>query len=88
MPAPVGLTASFDRSLAHLFGRVVGRGQRATNQDVWLAPMMNTVNVPTAGRNFETLGEDPYLSGELAVAADEGCAERGHHRPDQALRRQ
>src|SRR5512135_809491 len=44
MPAPVGLTATFDRSLANLFGQVVGRGLRATNQDVWLAPMMNMVN--------------------------------------------
>ena len=67
MPAPIGLTASFDRAMAFLFGEKVGTEQRALNQDVWLAPMMNTVNVPTAGRNFETTGEDPYLSGEMAT---------------------
>jgi beta-glucosidase-like glycosyl hydrolase/enterochelin esterase-like enzyme len=67
MPAPIGLTASFNRSLAFLFGAKVGIEQRSLNQDVWLAPMMNMVNIPTAGRNFETLGEDPYLSGELAT---------------------
>ena len=67
MPAPIGLTASFDRAMAFLFGSKVGTEQRALNQDVWLAPMMNTVNVPTAGRNFETTGEDPYLSGEMAT---------------------
>jgi beta-glucosidase-like glycosyl hydrolase len=66
MPAPIGLTASFDRSLAYLFGLKVGTEQRSLNQDVWLAPMMNAVNVPTAGRNFETTGEDPYLAGEIA----------------------
>ena len=77
MPAPVGLTATFDRSLANLFGQVVGRGLRATNQDVWLAPMMNTVNIPTAGRNFETLGEDPYLSGELALQLTLGAQSEG-----------
>ena len=66
MPAPIGLTASFDRSMANLFGLKVGTEQRSLNQDVWLAPMMNTVNVPTAGRNFETTGEDPYLAGEMA----------------------
>jgi beta-glucosidase len=77
MPAPIGLTASFDRSLANLFGVTVGYGQRATNQDVWLAPMMNTVNVPTAGRNFETLGEDPYLAGELAVQLVQGAQSTG-----------
>lgn len=77
MPAPVGLTATFDRSLANLFGAVVGRGQRATNQDVWLAPMMNMVNVPTAGRNFETLGEDPYLSSEMALQLTLGAQSEG-----------
>ena len=67
MPAPIGLTASFDRAMAFLFGEKVGTEQRALNQDVWLAPMMNTVNIPTAGRNFETTGEDPFLSGEMAT---------------------
>ena len=66
MPAPIGLTATFDRDTANLFGVMVGTEQRSLNQDVWLAPMMNTVNVPTAGRNFETTGEDPYLSGEMS----------------------
>ncbi len=77
MPAPVGLTATFDRSLAYLFGQVVGRGQRATNQDVWLAPMMNMVNVPTGGRNFETLGEDPYLSSEMGLQLTLGSQSEG-----------
>jgi beta-glucosidase len=77
MPAPIGLTASFERSLAYLFGATVGRGLRATNQDVWLAPMMNTVNVPTAGRNFETTGEDPFLSGELAAQLTSGVQSEG-----------
>lgn len=77
MPAPVGLTAAFDRSLAYLYGHVVGRGLRATNQDVWLAPMMNMVNIPTAGRNFETLGEDPYLSSELGLQLTLGAQSEG-----------
>lgn len=77
MPAPVGLTATFDQNLAYLFGATVGRGQRATNQDVWLAPMMNMVNVPTAGRNFETLGEDPYLASEMAVELTLGAQSEG-----------
>ncbi len=82
MPAPIGLTASFNRSMANLFATKVGTEQRSLNQDVWLAPMMNAVNVPTAGRNFETLGEDPYLAGEMAVQMVKGSQERGlhHHR--------
>src|SRR4051794_7613900 len=67
LPAPVGLTATFDRDAAHAYGAVIGREGRATNQDVLYAPMINQVAFPTAGRNFETLGEDPFLAGELVT---------------------
>ena len=77
MPAPIGLTATFDRSLANKFGTSVGRGLRATNQDLWIAPMMDMVNIPTAGRNFETTGEDPYLSGEMAAQMTIGAQSEG-----------
>jgi beta-glucosidase len=75
LPAPVGLTASFDRDAAGDYGLVIGREGRATNQDVLYAPMINQVSVPTGGRNFETLGEDPFLAGELV--ADEVRAVQG-----------
>jgi beta-glucosidase len=77
MPAPIGLTATFDRSLANTFGATVGRGLRATNQDVWIAPMMDMANLPTAGRNFETTGEDPYLAGEIAAQLTRGAQTEG-----------
>lgn len=67
MPAPVGLAATFDRATAKRFGETVGEAGRATGQDVWLAPMINAVYFPTGGRNFETLGEDPYLAGQLVA---------------------
>jgi beta-glucosidase len=77
MPAPVGLAASFDRGAANLFGTVVGREGRATNQDILLAPMINQVSIPTAGRNFETLGEDPYLMGQLVAPEVQGVQSQG-----------
>jgi beta-glucosidase len=77
LPAPVGLAATFDRSAAFEFGKVMGREGRATNQDVLLAPMINQVSVPTAGRNFETLGEDPYLMAELVAPEVEGVQSEG-----------
>ena len=70
LPAPVGLTATFDRTAANDYGVVIGREGRATNQDVLYAPMINQVAFPTAGRNFETLGEDPFLAGELVADRD------------------
>ena len=77
MPAPVGLTATFDRNATQLFGASVGAAARASNQDVWLAPMINMVNYVTGGRNFETLGEDPYLASELVANEVRGVQGEG-----------
>jgi beta-glucosidase len=67
MPAPVGLAATWDPSAAGQYGATVGDAGRATGEDVWLAPMINAVSFVTGGRNFETLGEDPYLAGQLVA---------------------
>jgi beta-glucosidase len=77
LPAPVGLTATFDRQAAKGYGRVIGREGRATNQDVLYAPMINQVAYPTGGRNFETLGEDPFLAGELVAPEVKGVQDEG-----------
>jgi beta-glucosidase len=77
MPAPVGLAATFSRFSAREYGAVMGREGRASNQDVLLAPMINQVNFVTAGRNFETLGEDPFLMAELVGPEVEGIQGEG-----------
>jgi beta-glucosidase len=77
MPAPVGLAATFDPGTAYSYGRTVGLAGRATNQDVWLGPMINEVNYPTAGRNFETLGEDPFLASQLVAQEVKGVQGTG-----------
>lgn len=65
MSAPVSLAATFDPELAYQFGQVIGREGRALGQDVLLSPMVNLVRVPYAGRNFETMGEDPFLANQI-----------------------
>ncbi|MCL6536981.1 MAG: glycoside hydrolase family 3 C-terminal domain-containing protein [Acidothermus sp.] len=77
MPAPVGLAATFDRAAARSYGETIGKAGRATGQDVWLGPMINEVNYPTGGRNFETLGEDPYLLGQMAAQEVIGAQSQG-----------
>ncbi|MDB4899966.1 MAG: glycoside hydrolase family 3 domain protein, partial [Gemmatimonadetes bacterium] len=68
LPAPVALAATFSTDHARQYGSVLGREARATRQDVIYGPMMNIVRVPQAGRNFETIGEDPLLASRLAEA--------------------
>lgn len=77
MPAPVALASSFDDTLAQRFGQVIGRDGRALGQDVLLAPMVNIIRVPYAGRNFETFSEDPLLSARTAAAEVKGVQSQG-----------
>jgi beta-glucosidase len=77
LPAPVSLAASFSTELANRYGVVLGRDSQATNQDVLFGPMVNLVRVPQAGRNFETLGEDPLLQSDLVAAEVRGIQGEG-----------
>src|SRR6266540_3804876 len=77
MPAPVALAATFSAELAQQYGQVLGRDARARDQDAIFAPMLNLVRVPQAGRNFETLGEDPFLMARLVTAETRGIQGEG-----------
>ena len=65
LPAPVALAATFSVTAAKRYGEIMGQETRALGHDVLLAPMVNIVRVPQAGRNFETLGEDPFLASQI-----------------------
>lgn len=41
--------------------------------NVLLGPMLNIARVYHSGRNFETFGEDPYLTGESAIQYIKGA---------------
>ncbi len=72
LPAPIADAAAFDPSLARSYGRVVGAEDAAVGVDVALAPTVNIERDPLWGRAYESLGEDPYLSGTLGVQLVEG----------------
>lgn len=66
-PALTALTATWNPELAGLYGRSVGEEARYREKDVLLGPGLNIYRTPLNGRNFEYMGEDPCLAGELAV---------------------
>lgn len=80
-PEPVGLAATFDTPAIHAMAQVIGIEGRIKHAqaeadghsnifeglDFW-APNVNIFRDPRWGRGQETYGEDPYLSGRLAVA--------------------
>lgn len=76
-PAPVALAASFDPAAAQGYGAAIGAEQRAKGANVELGPTVNIVRDPRWGRAFESLGEDPYLTGQLAAAEIQGVQSHG-----------
>lgn len=66
-PALTALAATWNRDMAALYGKAVGEEARYREKDVLLGPGVNIYRTPLNGRNFEYMGEDPYLAGEMAV---------------------
>jgi beta-glucosidase len=67
MPALVGLAATWNPDLAAEYGKTIGEEARWRGKQIMLAPGMNIMRTPLNGRNFEYLGEDPYLASRMAV---------------------
>ena len=68
-PVAMARGASWDRDLQRRFGDVVGKEIRAQGGTLWGGVCVNLLRHPSWGRAQETLGEDPYLLGELSVAS-------------------
>ena len=66
-PALTCLAASWDKELSLLYGRSVGEEARYRKKNVLLGPGVNIYRTPLCGRNFEYMGEDPYLAGKMCV---------------------
>jgi beta-glucosidase len=67
LPSALGMAASWDPEMAAAFGRVAGSEVRDRGEGLIEAPGLNITRVPRNGRNFEYLGEDPYLAGRMVV---------------------
>jgi beta-glucosidase len=68
LPSGLALAASWDTSLAGKFGRIAGQEVADRGEDLIEGPGLNIARIPQNGRNFEYFGEDPYLSGRMAVS--------------------
>lgn len=71
-PAPVLITSSWDPGLFYLFGQALAQEHRSKGRNVVLAPTINLVRTPLWGRAAESMSEDPFLNGRMAVAAVQG----------------
>ena len=71
-PQAIALAGSFDTELMRRVQAVTAREVRARGVPLVLSPVVDIVRDPRWGRIEETWGEDPYLVGEMGVAAVEG----------------
>lgn len=76
-PALTCLAATWDPALARLYGESVGDEARYRGKSVLLGPGLNLARTPLCGRNFEYLGEDPWLTARMCVPYIEGLQSRG-----------
>ncbi len=74
--AGIALAASWDADLARRVGAMMGDDARARGVHFILAPGMNIYRAPMCGRNFEYLGEDPFLASRMAVSLIKGIQSR------------
>ncbi|MFC1498927.1 glycoside hydrolase family 3 N-terminal domain-containing protein, partial [Verrucomicrobiota bacterium] len=64
----LSLSCTWDEKAAFAFGELLANELLALDRHVLLGPMINLVRTPLGGRNFENMGEDPYLAGRIASA--------------------
>ena len=76
-PALTCLAATWNREVAVQYGKALGEEARFREKDVILGPGVNMYRSPLCGRNFEYMGEDPYLAGKLAVPYIKGLQSNG-----------
>jgi beta-glucosidase len=76
-PTGSALAATWSPELAYSYGTGLAREARLRGKDMILGPAINIQRIPTGGRTYEYLSEDPFLSSLLAVGYTKGAQENG-----------
>src|SRR5665213_3213442 len=77
MPSTMGLAATFSRQDALANGIVIGRDARALGQQIVLEPFINLFRDQGFVRAYNTFGEDPFLTGQMAAEQIRGTQSQG-----------
>lgn len=76
-PALTCLAATWNPDLATLYGKSLGEEALYRGKDMILGPGVNIYRTPLGGRNFEYMGEDPYLASTMVVPYIQGLQSNG-----------
>lgn len=76
-PALTCLAASWNTDMSRLYGESIGEEALYRGKDILLGPGVNIYRTPLNGRNFEYMGEDPFLSSKMVVPYIQGLQSNG-----------
>ncbi|MBC8375321.1 MAG: glycoside hydrolase family 3 C-terminal domain-containing protein [FCB group bacterium] len=76
-PALTSLAATFNPELAGQYGVALGEEARYRKKHILLGPGVNIYRTPLNGRNFEYMGEDPFLASTMVVPYIKGIQQNG-----------
>jgi beta-glucosidase len=76
-PALTCLAATWNEDMALLYGQSIGEEARYRKKNVLLGPGVNIYRSPLNGRNFEYMGEDPFLASKMVVPYIKGVQQNG-----------
>ena len=76
-PALTCLAATWNPEMSLLYGKSIGEEARYRKKTVLLGPGVNIYRTPLNGRNFEYMGEDPYLASRMVVPYVQGVQQNG-----------
>ena len=76
-PALTCLAATWNPAMARLYGESLGEEALYRNKSVMLGPGVNIYRTPLGGRNFEYMGEDPWLASRMVVPYVKGLQSKG-----------
>ena len=76
-PALTCLAATWSPEVSLLYGQSIGAEARYRNKTVLLGPGVNIYRTPLNGRNFEYMGEDPFLAARMVVPYVQGVQQNG-----------
>ena len=76
-PALTCLAATWNPQMARIYGESLGEEALYRNKSVMLGPGVNIYRTPLGGRNFEYMGEDPYLASQIVVPYVKGLQSKG-----------
>ena len=76
-PALTCLAATWNPSMASAYGKALGEEALYRGKDMILGPGVNIYRTPLGGRNFEYMGEDPFLASRMVVPYIRGLQSNG-----------